>query len=133
MFIAAHPTDTSQTSSKLFVVPVFGHTPEGGYEYGVATFKNFFLPSNKGARPSFITAKGSYTSQHALNFIGYAEYWSRQNSVYWNVDIRHQEYPFYYYGIGNNTKLTSAILMENKLSHINIEAAKAFVKHYLRV
>lgn len=130
MFIAANPVDTGQGSSKLFVVPVFGHTPEGGYEYGVATFKNFYLPSNIGARSSFVTAKGSFTSRHAGNFIGYGEFWSQHNSFFWNIDVRHQEFPFYFYGIGNNTKLENEVLMEERLSHINIEAAREIWKHY---
>lgn len=130
MFIAAHPIDTGKGSEKLFVVPVFGHTPEGGYEYGMATFKNFTLPSNKNARTSFVTAKGSLTSHHAANFIGYGEFWSNQNSFYWNVDIRHQEFPFYFYGVGNHTQLDNGVLMEERLSHINIEAAKEVWKHY---
>lgn len=131
MFIAAKPIeDTSSSGSKLFIVPVFGHTPEAGYEYGAAVFKNFTLPSNKGARTSFVTAKGSLTSLHAANFIGYGEFWSKQNSLFWNVDIRHQEFPFYYYGVGNNTQNANGVLMEERLSHINVEGAKEWFKHY---
>ncbi len=130
MFIAAHPIDTGRSSQKLFVVPIFGHTPEGGYEYGIATFKNFTLPSNKNARTSFVTAKASFTSRHAANFIGYGEFWSKQNSFFWNIDVRHQEFPFYFYGVGNNTNINNAVLMEERLSHINVEAAKEVLKHY---
>ena len=132
MFIAAHPIDidTGVGSGKLFVVPVFGHTPEAGYEYGTAAFKNFTLPSNKNARTSFVTAKGSLTSRHAANFIGYGEFWSKQNSFFWDVDVRHQEFTFYFYGVGNNTQIDNAVLMEERLSHINVETAKEVWKHY---
>lgn len=107
-------TDTSNGSGK-FVVPVFGHAPESGYEYGVSGFANFTLPSNKGYRVSSITAKLSVTSLHSTNLITYSDMWSRQNAVHLYSDLRSQDYPFYYYGVGNHTSENNKILIHQRL------------------
>ncbi|QES90845.1 BamA/TamA family outer membrane protein [Rhizosphaericola mali] len=130
MFIASNPVDSVQDLSKIFVVPVFGHTPEGGYEFGGAGFKNFYLSDNKNYRASYITTKLSATTKKAVNFIMYGELWNHQNKDLLTFDIRRQDYPFYYYGIGNNTSVNNKVQLNEKLSHVNVEIAHAIIPHY---
>ena len=98
---AQSPTDDSLRRGRLLFLPVIYYSPETNLGFGVRTAYTF--RDRPESRPSNLPATLIYTTKKQL-ITGFSpDLWLRGNAHHLYGQIGYLDYPFKFYGIGNNT------------------------------
>lgn len=117
--------DTTRHNSFL-PVPVVGYTQELGFEFGLAGIYAFYTdPDNPAARPSNVYVSGIYTTKGSYQVVSKWDIWSRANQFHYQGEVRHLNFPFNFYGVGNQTRLADEDALNLKRFRILAEGEKA--------
>lgn len=93
---------SSSTRPRFLIYPVIGYAPETGWEFGLSSLVVFHYNNDTTLRLSEISAFGFYTQKQQIGlWIDHAIY-GRDNDFLTLGRMRFQNYPLYYYGIGQN-------------------------------
>ena len=118
--------DTTRHNSFL-PVPVLGYTQELGFEFGLAGLFAFYTePENPNIRPSNFYVSGIYTTTGSYQLVSKWDIWSKANKYHYQGEFRYLNFPFYFYGTGNQTTLADEDKLTLKRFRILAEAEKAF-------
>lgn len=115
----------SSRSSSFIALPAFSYAQETGLEFGIASVYNFYLDKhNSNSKTSNITLMGTLTtkSQRKINLT--SDIWTKDNEYHILTDIRFRDWPFNFYGIGNDTWEIDESYVAQKLSRIKIDIEK---------
>src|SRR5690606_24910477 len=94
----------STRSAGFVVVPLLGYAPETGLEYGLSSIYNFYLDkADTSIRTSSLVLQGSFTTKHQTSLKFTTDIWTRQNKVHLITEIRYRDFPFNFYGMGDET------------------------------
>lgn len=97
-------TKDSTRSGGFVVVPALGYAQETGLEFGLAAVYNFYLNrADTTIRTSNITFIGTFTTQRQTNLKLETDFWSPGNLYHYYTEIRYRDFPYNFYGIGNET------------------------------
>lgn len=125
-------TDSDSTrSASVIALPVLAYSPEPGLEYGL--LGNYIFLSDKSDslnRSSEIGIITSFTSKKQSNVKLALNYWSPKNKYHYIGLIGYRNFPFNFYGIGDQTLSQDKTLLTQKLFRINLEAEKLLSKNY---
>jgi hypothetical protein len=111
--------------SSFFLVPVIGSAPEKGLEFGASTLYSFYTDTaHSNTRVSNIFGYATFTTkgQSRLN-IG-TSYWTPGNTWHYSASVLYVNFPFDFYGTGNNTLNATKDHLGQKRFKINFEADK---------
>jgi outer membrane translocation and assembly module TamA len=118
--------DTTRHNSFL-PVPVLGYTQELGFEFGLAGLFAFYTePENPNIRPSNFYVSGIYTTTGSYQLVSKWDIWSKANKYHYQGEFRYLNFPFNFYGTGNQTTLADEDKLTLKRFRIWAEAEKAF-------
>ncbi len=118
--------DTTRSSSFL-PLPALGYSQETGLEFGVLTLYSFYTDREDTlTRNSSVTGVATYTTKNQVNLLLRTDYWTPQNRFHLVNDIRYRDFPFNYYGIGNQTRQADLLKVTQKLFRFAAEAEKKF-------
>lgn len=107
--------DTSRKSSFL-PLPVLAYSQETGAEIGALSLYSFYTdPKDSLIRTSRITGAATFTTKKQTNFQLKADIWSPKNKFHYTGEIRYKNFPFNFYGIGNNTLISNENPLNQKL------------------
>lgn len=121
--------DSSKTSS-LLPLPLVAYSQETGLEFGFAALYSFYADtSHKNTKVSNLYFPVSYTFKNQSRISLKTDYWLPGNTYHLTADIGYSNFPFNFYGIGNNTRSTSKTLLTQKRFHAIIGAEKAVFTH----
>ncbi len=99
-------TDTNRRPSFL-ILPAISSSPETGLEFGGAAILSFYSDTiNRNTRVSNIFGYATITTKGQAKLSLNTSYWTSQNNWHYTESISYYNYPFDFYGIGNNTKLS---------------------------
>ena len=99
-------TDTNRKPSFL-ILPAISSSPETGLEFGGAAILSFYSDTiNRSTRVSNIFGYATITTKGQAKLSLNTSYWTSQNNWHYTESISYYNYPFDFYGIGNNTKLS---------------------------
>jgi len=122
--------DTTRSASFL-ALPVLAYSQETGLEYGATGIYNFYVDKrDTGIYTSSINTVATLTSNDQTNIKLEADIWTRDNNYHYIASFRMKDYPFNYYGMGNQTLEADKILLIQKLFQANLEIEKKIVDNY---
>ena len=130
-FIRKMYLNSDTTRKKSFVVlPVFSSAPETGIELGGTALLSFYSDtSDRNTRVSNIFTYASATTKGQQRFSLSTNYWTPQNKFYYTASIGYQNFPFDFYGIGNDTRLANADHVGEKRLKLNFTGQKLLGDH----
>jgi hypothetical protein len=124
--------DNDSTRKSSFVVlPILTSAPETGVEVGGAGLYSFYTDTSKAShtRVSNIFPYVSITTKGQTHFSVSSTYWSPKNIFNYTASISYINYPFNFYGIGNNTRKADADLVDEKRFKLSLSAQKLVTKN----
>lgn len=125
----------SSRGSSFMALPAVAYAQETGFEYGVASTYNFYLDKeNLNSKTSNITLIGTLTtkSQKKINLT--SDIWTKNNEYHIITDIRLRDWPFNFYGIGNNTWEKDEDYLDQTLYRVKVDVEKNIApKFYIGV
>jgi len=116
--IFSSDADTSRKSSFL-PLPVLAYSQETGVEFGVLSLYSFYTNRKDSiTRTSQISGVATITTKKQTNFQLKADIWTPKNKFHYTGEIRHRNFPFNFYGVGNNTLAANENPLDQKIFKI---------------
>ena len=116
--------DTTKKGS-FVILPVISSAPETGLEAGGSALYSFYTDTlSKNTRVSNIFAYATITTKGQSRLNLSSSYWSPQNNYHFTGVIGYINFPFDFYGVGNNTIKADADRLGQKRVRINFTAEK---------
>lgn len=115
----------SNRNSSFIALPAVAYAQETGFEYGIASTYNFYLDKeDKNSKTSNVNLIATLTtkSQKKINIT--SDIWTKNNDYHILTDIRLRDWPFDFYGIGNNTWQADQDNIAQKLYRIKADVEK---------
>jgi hypothetical protein len=114
--------DSSKRPS-FVIVPAISSAPETGLEIGGAALYSFYADTidhrtNVSSLYGYATITTKAQTKLSLN----ANYWTPKNKVHYTGSISFYNFPFNFYGIGNNTRAANVELVKEKRYKANLES-----------
>lgn len=123
-FFSSTQTDTTRASS-FFVLPALGYAQETGLEVGLASSYNFYTDrSDPNSRTSNITLMGTITTEKQKNIKLNTDVWTKDNMYRILSEIRYRDWPFNFYGIGNDTWFADEDYIGQKLFRTRVDVER---------
>ena len=98
--------DTSKQRS-FIVLPALSSSPETGLEFGGAALLSFYTDTiHRETRVSSVFGYATVTTKGQTKLSLNANYWLPQNKFHFTSTIGYYNYPYDFFGVGNNTVAT---------------------------
>jgi hypothetical protein len=122
----------STKKSNFVVVPALASSPETGFEFGGASLFSFYTDTVRHSitRVSNIYGYASLTTKGQEKVSLNASYWEPQNTWHYTANISFYNFPFDFYGIGNNTKKANEELIDEKRTRVIVTAQRLIAKYF---
>ena len=118
-------------SASLIAIPALAFAPETGIEVGLVADYNFFTNKTDSlTRSSNIGFSGTATFNKQTNFKLASNVWTSNNTYHFITDLGYRNFPFKFYGIGDETLEKDKIPLGQTLFRANLEAEKRMLKNY---
>jgi hypothetical protein len=118
--------DTSKKPSFL-ILPALSSSPETGLEFGGAAILSFYSDTlDRNTRVSNIFGYATITTKGQQKLSLNTSYWTPKNTWHYSESISYYNYPFDFYGIGNNTKLSNIDPVSEKRYKFSFAGEKLF-------
>jgi hypothetical protein len=112
--------DTSKKHT-FVVLPVIASAPETGFEAGATALLSFYTDTvDRSTRVSNLFGFATATTKGQSRFSISTNYWTPHNKNYYSATISYQNFPFEFYGIGNNTRKADADHVSEKRLKFNL-------------
>jgi len=132
-FIKRMYFDKDSTKKDNFVlIPALASSPETGVEFGGASLFSFYTDTAKHSitRVSNLFGYASITTKGQEKVSLNATYWTPQNKWHYISTISYYNFPFDFYGIGNNTLLANKEAIEEKRTKFSFGAQNLVTKDF---
>lgn len=116
----------STRKSSFVILPILTSAPETGLELGGAGLFSFYddtIAAN-GTRVSSIYPYVSITTKGQSHFSISTDYWTPKNLFHYTASVSYINYPFNFYGIGNDTRKADADDVDEKRFKLDLGASK---------
>ncbi|SDE45650.1 Surface antigen [Mucilaginibacter pineti] len=121
--------DSSKKSS-FIILPVLSSAPETGLEAGGAGLLSFYTDTvSKITRVSNIFGYATFTTKGQSRVSLNTSYWTPQNKYHLTAGVSYINFPFNFYGIGNNTRSADVDRIGQKRVKINLAAEKKLTEN----
>lgn len=123
--------NSDTTRKKSFVIlPVLASAPETGIEAGITGLFSFYTDTlDRKTRVSTVYAYATATTKGQERFSISTNYWTPQNRHYYIASIGYQNFPFSFYGVGNDTRLANADHVSEKRFKLNFNSQQLLGNH----
>lgn len=126
--LTSNSADTTRSASFL-PIPAIGYAQETGWEFGLVTIYSFYTDRKDTlTRSSTLSAAATFTTKKQSNFLIRNDIWTPQNKYHHLEEIRYKNFPFYYYGVGNQTLAADKELLNQKMFKLKGELQKRLGK-----
>ncbi len=121
----------SSRSAGLMVLPALGYAPETGLEFGLAGVYNFYLnKADTGIRTSNITFIGTFTTERQTSLKLESDIWTTDNQYHYTSELRFRNFPFNFYGLGNQTHEQDEDVVLMRLVRVRFEGERRLAPNY---
>jgi len=125
------PEKDSTRSAGFIVVPALGYAQETGLEFGLAGVYNFYLNrTDTTIRTSNITFIGTFTTERQTNLKLESDIWTTGNQYHYTSELRFRNFPFNFYGIGNQTNAQDEDILLMQLFRLRFEGERRLATNY---
>jgi hypothetical protein len=123
-------SNDSSKHSSFVLLPVLASAPETGVEGGAAGLYSFYSDtSGQSTKVSNIFIYGTITTKGQNRLSLSTNYYSPQNKYHLTAAVSYINFPFDFYGIGNNTRLADADHIGENRELLKISAEKLLTKN----
>lgn len=121
----------SSKKSNFVLIPALASSPETGVEIGGASLFSFYTDTVKHSitRVSNLYGYAAITTKGQEKVSLNASYWTPLNTWHYTSTLAFYNFPFSFFGIGNNTKLADKESIEEKRTRINFGAYKQVTRN----
>jgi hypothetical protein len=89
------------------LLPALSSAPETGIEFGGAALLSFYTDTtSRDTRVSSLFGYSTITTKGQTKLSLNSSYWTPQNKFHFTGNISYYNFPFNFYGVGNNTRLS---------------------------
>jgi hypothetical protein len=122
----------STRKSSFVVIPILTSAPETGLEIGGAGLYSFYSDTVRahGTKVSDIYPYASITTKGQSHFSVSTSYWTPKNLANYTGAVSYINYPFNFYGIGNNTRKADAEDVDEKRFKLNLGSSWFVAKNF---
>lgn len=122
----------STKRSNFVVVPAISSAPETGFEFGGASLFSFYTDTvrHSATRVSSLYGYAAVTTKGQEKISMNASYWEPQNTWHYTSNISFYNFPFDFFGVGNNTKKANEELVDEKRTRVVFAAQKLIAKYF---
>ncbi|MFC4873165.1 BamA/TamA family outer membrane protein [Negadavirga shengliensis] len=114
-YIASVTRDTADVSRpQALVYPTFGYSPETGIEVGLSGLLLFYHHKDTSNRLSEVTARAFYTLENQYGAFSEHALYADQDRWFFLGEVRFQDFPLAFYGIGPDTEKDREQLVESR-------------------
>jgi hypothetical protein len=117
----------STKKASFVLLPVLSTAPETGLEIGGSALYSFYTDTiSRNTRVSNIFAYGTLTTKGQSRLNLSTNYWLPQNKYHYTASIGYINFPFDFYGVGNNTHKSDADRLGQKRVRVTFTGEKKF-------
>lgn len=122
----------STRKSNFVLIPALASSPETGVEFGGASLFSFYTDTAKHSitRVSSLFGYASITTKGQEKVSLNASYWTPQNLYHFTANISFYNFPFNFYGLGNNTRKADKELIDERRALISFGAQKLITRNF---
>jgi len=125
------PEKDSTRSAGFVVVPALGYAQETGLEFGLAGVYNFYFnKADTSIRTSNITFVGTFTTERQTNIKLESDIWTTGNRYHYVSELRFRNFPFNFYGIGNQTAQNDKDILLMRMVRVRFEGERRLAPQY---
>ncbi|HVI43460.1 MAG TPA: BamA/TamA family outer membrane protein, partial [Chitinophaga sp.] len=117
----------------FFPLPVLGYSQEKGLEIGAAMLYSFYTDNRNpdpATRNSSINLIPAVTTEKQFKIDLKANIWTRSNTWHYKGNLRYQNFPLYFYGIGDTTHNADKSLLGNIRYKVQLEGERRIGGHF---
>ncbi|MBD1392822.1 BamA/TamA family outer membrane protein [Mucilaginibacter glaciei] len=115
----------STKKASFVLLPVLSTAPETGLEIGGSALYSFYTDTvSRNTRVSNIFAYGTITTKGQSRINLSSSYWAPQNKYHYTGSVGYINFPFDFYGVGNNTRKADADRLGQKRVRVTATAEK---------
>jgi hypothetical protein len=114
----------STRKASFILVPALASSPETGVEFGGAALYSFYTDTmpHSITRVSDLYGYASVTTKSQEKVSLNVNYWTPQNKIHYSGYTGYINFPFDFYGIGNNTKAANLETIDERRDKLTFEA-----------
>lgn len=117
-------TDSTRGAS-FMVLPAVSYAQETGLEVGIASTYNFYMDkSDLKSKTSNLMLIATVTTEKQKKINITSDLWTKENEYHIITDLRIRDWPFNFYGIGNDTWKADEDYLEQTLYRIKTDVEK---------
>ena len=121
---------TNARKGYTIALPAVGYSQETGWQFGAASLTSFYTSkTDTTTRNSNIAGLISFTTKKQSHFAIKPDVWSKGNEYHFTADLKYKNFPFNFYGIGDQTNKTDEDIITQKLIRVAGEVEKKFRKN----
>ncbi|MEC3881101.1 BamA/TamA family outer membrane protein [Parapedobacter sp. 10938] len=122
--------DTSR-SAGFVVLPALGYAQETGLEFGLVGVYNFYAnKADTTIRTSNVTFIGTFTTQRQTNLKLESDIWTTGNRYHYISELRFRNFPFNFYGLGNETVAQDKDVVLMQWIRVRLEGERELATNY---
>ncbi|WP_164108807.1 MULTISPECIES: BamA/TamA family outer membrane protein [Sphingobacterium] len=128
-------TNDSTRGPSFMVLPAVAYAQETGLEIGIASTYNFYMDrTDLQSKTSNVMLIATVTTEKQKKVNLTSDLWTKGNKYHILTDIRLRDWPFNFYGIGNDTWEVDEDYLEQTLYRFKVDVEKRLApKFYLGV
>jgi len=125
------PKGDTTRSAGFMILPAFGYAQETGVEAGAVGMYDFFVDrKNPDSRTSNIRSEIILTEKKQKKTKILTDIWTRGNAYHIISEFRYRDWPFNFYGMGNETRKADEELLEQQMARAKVEVEKRFAPRF---
>lgn len=118
-------TSDSTRGPSFMLLPAFAYAQETGLEIGVASAYNFYMDrTDLQSKTSNVMLIATVTTEKQKKINITSDLWTKGNEYHILTDIRLRDWPFNFYGIGNDTWKADEDYIEQTLYRVKLDVEK---------
>ncbi len=113
----------------LFVLPIWGISPETGWQLGLTAGYIFKVKQDSITRPSFLRLNTLFTQYHQLCVLPSADIFFAKNKYNLKAEFIYNDFNEKYWGIGNKVLDSAKENYDFKMHRLNAKLMRQFIKN----
>ncbi|HEY9561374.1 MAG TPA: hypothetical protein VIR29_11380, partial [Anseongella sp.] len=123
--------DTLFRRNSFIPLPVFGYSPEKGFEFGAGLYYSFFTDKADPiprTRNSTVRVSGTFSTENQYKLDLKADIWTPGNNWHFQPQVRYHDSPFNFYGLGD----TSLNSLRSRVNNVQYKVSLIVERQLLR-
>lgn len=125
--------DTLFRKNSFIPLPVFGYTPEKGFEFGAGLYYSFYTDKTDPVprtRNSTLQISGTFSTERQYKLDLKADIWTPGNTWHFQPQVRYHDSPFHFYGLGDTAMNSLKSRVNNEQYKVSLSVERLLFKNF---